>query len=289
MTAPIRVAVGVVAYRDPHSLGRLLDSVIGFDEVLVANVTADPEVDAVCRERDVTVLRIDGNVGYAAAVNRLADAVLSDRLLFTNDDVVLGTGAAEACRAVRGAVAVPRITDGQRIVRSVRAIPTVRAFLLEWVLLPDVGPRVGVVQKWRLPEHTERVQAATAAAVLCDVDVLRRVPLPEDYFLYWEELDWFWRLADDEVRVVYAPDLMVWRRGGRDEIGTSKWRLMGRNLVVLGRRRYGRRGAVVYFLITVLWLIRLSITDLLSAQRAQRWRARRAALWGAIDALRVHR
>jgi hypothetical protein len=170
--------------------------------------------------------------------------------------------------------------------RSLRALPTFPGLLLEWVLLPDAGPNLRVVQKWRRPSVPEEARAATAAAVLCDVPILRRHPLPEEYFLYWEEMEWFWDLSRNVIWFVYDPRLTVDRTGGASELGEDKWRLMGANLVRLGARRCGRAGAVAYALLAMLWMLRLVLTDALRSDRARRWRCRRAGLAGAFAQLR---
>lgn len=280
------VALGVVAYRDAAALGALLRSARGFDEVVVVNMTSDPEVTAVCTAYRAKEIPHDENLGYAAGVNMLAKAATADRLLFSNDDIVLATDLVDSCRAAQSPVTVPRITVRGAPARSLKALPTVPGLLLEWVLLPDSGPDVGVVQKWRRPRVPAKAQAATAAAVLCDVPLLRQHPLPEEYFLYWEEMEWFWDLSRHGITVVYDPRLSVERSGGASELGEEKWRLMGANLVRLGARRRGRAGAIIYTLLAVLWLLRLVLTDAPRSDRAPRWRCRRAGLAGAFSQLR---
>ena len=281
------VALGVVAYRDAATLAVLLRSARGFDQVLVVNMTSDPEVAAVCSACRSEEIPVKENLGYAAGVNLLAKAATADRLLFTNDDVVLSADLADTCRAASSLVTVPRIVAHGAPTRSLKALPTVPGLLLEWVLLPDTGPDVGLVQKWRRPRVTRKARAATAAAVLCDVAVLRRHPLPEEYFLYWEEMEWFWDLSRNGITVSYDPRLIVERAGGASELGEDKWRLMGANLVRLGARQRGRAGAIVYAALAVLWMLRLILTDAPRADRALRWRCRRAGLAGAFAQMKL--
>ena len=90
------VALGIVAYRDPDALRDVLASATGFDEVVVANVTADAGVRSVCVEAGVQELPIAANVGYAAAINRIAGTVSAE-----------GRASNSACRTTkRGPVAV---------------------------------------------------------------------------------------------------------------------------------------------------------------------------------------
>lgn len=280
------VALGVVAYHDGSSLDRLLGSAAGFDDVIVVNVEDDAEVAAVAQRHGARAIPLAGNPGYAAAVGVLVEACMHPFLLFCNDDVAFPAGAADRARAAArlGEVVAPRLVDDDGVtVGSVRALPTPLRLLLEWVLLPDDGPTTDLVQKWRRPTQVEAVDAVTAAAVLVDRDLLRRVPLPTEFVLYWEELSWFWRLRDQRVRVVMDPSLAVIRRGGRSELGEPKWRLLGANLVRLGQERYGVVGRLLYGLVGVVWLLRLAVTDSVRRDRRERWRARRAGLSGLVQ------
>lgn len=281
------VTLGVVAYHDPRSLDRLLASASGFDDVVVANVEGDGGVAAVCERHGARVVVVPGNPGYAAAVSRLAEQCRTRFLLFGNDDVRFPDGAADRARAAarRGGVVAPRLLeDDGSVMPSVRALPTPGRVLLELVVLPDDGPSSRRVQKWRRPETVEPVDAVTAAAVLVDVEVVRRHPLPTEYVMYWEEISWFWRLRDHGVPVVLDPSLEVLRSGGRGEMGPAKWRRMGANLVRLGAERYGLMGRLGYALLGTLWIARLFVTDLVRGDRRRRWAARRAALAGVLQA-----
>jgi GT2 family glycosyltransferase len=281
-----------VAFRDAAALDRLLTSAHGFDEVLVANVTVDPAVAEVCSRHGAREVPVPGNPGFAAGVGALAARATADHLLFCNDDVELLADTAEVARRVarpHGVVA-PALVDGDgRPTPSVHALPTPGRVLLELVALPDRGPaRVGI-HKWRRPTGPEPVPAVTAAAVLVDRQLLLEHPLPTEYFLYWEELSWFWALHDAGIRTILEPSLRVRRDGGRVEVGEAKWRLLGANLVRLGEERYGAVGRLGYGVLAVLWLGRLAMTDLLRGDRARRLQARRAGLAGVRHALGASR
>lgn len=286
------VSLGVVAYRDAPSLEVLLATATGFDEVLVANMSEDPAVAAACARAGAREVPVAGNPGFAAGVGALAAAATGDQLLFCNDDLELSTAPRErpgdvARRvALPGGVVLPRIVDDQRRpVSSVRALPTPCNLVREWVLLPDGGRPGRRVEKWRCPQQREPVKAGTAAAVLVDRQILLRHPLPVAYFLYWEELSWFWSLSDAGVPVELDPSFQVERHGGRSELGEAKWRLLGANLVRLGEERYGLAGRIGYAALAALWLGRLAATDLFSGERSVRWRARRAGFAGVRMAL----
>lgn len=268
MTDAVATCV-VVAFHRPEKLAALLprlrDPRI---EVVVVNVEDDRDVAAIAGD---LALALPGNPGYAAAVNAGAHRAGAPTVVFLNDDVDLG---ADAVLALAGAVSsgeadvvLPCIVDGEgRREPTIAALPSPASLFCEWFLLPDRPPaglrgRTVGVQKWRAPVVPERVDAASAAVVATSTALLRTHPLPEDYFLYWEESDWFWRLKTAGARVLYDPGVVVVHLGGRDDVRPAKSRLMARNAVRCVQRTQGRRAALLAWPVVVLWNLRLAVVD----------------------------
>lgn len=292
-----RVAYVVVAYHRPAPLRSLLARIAeAASEVVVVNVDDDPEIAEVARA--TTVVGLSGNPGYAAAVNLGTAACVSPIVVFMNDDVVCDPSAVDVLAgAIRAGadVALPQLVDGGgRPTPSIAALPGVRALLREWVALPD-RPVPGLVgrirvEKWRRPESAERVDAASAPVVAVRRALLDAHPLPEDYFLYWEESEWFFRLAEVGARVEYRPDAVVVHRGGREDVRPEKARLLARNAVRCVRRTRGRRAAAAAYPVVIAWWTRLLLVDGALALLGRRpWtavRARSAGLGAAVGAWR---
>ena len=285
----------MVAYHRSERLRALLEPLGDAQlEIVVVNVDEDPGVASVARS--CTVVNLPGNPGYAAAVNAGAMAARASIVVFMNDDV--------ACTAddvfeladtiVAGAdVALPRIVDAAGSPqRTIAALPGVGALLREWVALPD-APVPGLagrmrVEKWRLPERVERVEAASATVVAARRALLASCPLPEDYFLYWEESEWFFRLAQMNAVVEYQPRAVFVHRGGRADLRPDKARLLARNAVRCVRRTRGARDALVAYPVVVAWWTRLLIIDAMRALLGRgTWdsvAARRAGFIAAVGA-----
>lgn len=289
----------VVAFHRPGPLSGLLARVRDPRvEVVVVNVDDDPEVARIAGDAAVPLL---GNPGYAAAVNAGARIAHAPVVVFVNDDVELDAAAVLALAATVSSgeadVVLPRVVDAQgRREPSIASVPSPLALFREWFLLPDRPPAVlgghdlGV-QKWRAPVVPERVDAGAATVVATSTSLLRSVPLPEDYFLYWEESDWFWRLKAAGTRVLYDPRVVVRHTGGRDDVRPAKSGLLARNAVRCVRRTQGRGAAVVAWPVVVLWNLRLVAVDGLrrfagSETAAERLPARTAGLRAAVLAWR---
>jgi GT2 family glycosyltransferase len=163
-------------------------------------------------------------------------------------------------------VTVPQVVDAHGDVeRTIAAIPTPTTLAREWMLLPDRPVRAleghVAVEKWRLPSAPERVDAAAAVAVAARRSTLMRTPLPEDYFLYWEESEWFWHLRELDVVVQYRPDVRCRHDGGRDDVRPEKSSLLARNAVRCVRRTQGRGAAMAALVVVIAWNLRLVAVD----------------------------
>lgn len=292
MTTP-SVSYLVVAFHRPVALASLLRSASGEGiEVIVVNVEADVEVTRVTDAAGSRRVDLDSNVGYAAAVNAGVAVAQADVVVFSNDDLSATAADIAALAAVvrLGAVgvAVPAISDREgRHELSIAALPTVGALAREWMCLPDhpVPFLQGVVPvaKWRSPEVPTVISAATAAFVATTRELLIAEPLPEAYFLYWEESEWFWRLARRSVTVEYRPEIVVTHVGGRDDVRPDKARLLARNAVRCVRRTQGRWRAALAVPVVIAWNLRLVLVALV---RRRYVGARFAGLASACTSIR---
>lgn len=289
----------VVAFHRPEPLSGLLHRLRHPRiEVVVVNVDDDREVHRVAGDLAVP---LHGNPGYAAAVNagvRLAHAPV---VVFLNDDVEADASGVLALAATVSAgeadVVLPCVVDADdRREPTIAAVPGPLALFREWVLLPDQPPALlrghslGI-QKWRSPVAPERVDAGAATVVATSTSLLRSFPLPEDYFLYWEESDWFWRLKAAGIRVLYDPRVVVRHAGGRDDVRPAKSALLARNAVRCVRRTEGRAAAVLAWPVVILWNLRLVAVDGIrrlagSPGAAERLPARTTGLRAAVLAWR---
>jgi len=239
---------------------------------------------------------LEGNPGFAAAVNCGAEAASQDVLVFMNDDLSLEASAilnmANLARDL-DAVVVPAVRGADGCDEpSLFALPTPRTLLLEWALMPDRRPSWllwPALEKWRRPDVLSRVQAAAATTVACPKHLLEVEPMPTDYFLYWEEAEWFWHLREAGVDVWFDPSTVVQHAGGRSDVRSQKSVLLARNAVRCVRRTQGRRAALLAWPVVILWNLRLVTLAAvrLGAARgsSNHLRSRLAGLGAAIVAL----
>lgn len=268
--SPEAATLLIVSYHKPDQLARLLESCSedALITTLVVNVEADPAVDEVAERHRANLIRLDGNPGYGAAINVGMQAVTTDVVIFSNDDVYCHQGTLRGLVDIvaRGLadVAAPQVRDANgQTIRTIQAIPGFLAFIAEWLLLPDRPLRWMEhwlrVQKWRLPDERQVVQAVSAVLLATRADLLREIQVPDDYFMYFEESEWFLRLARAGRKTLYCPDLTITHEGGRGLVNEFKSSLQASNATLFMRRRYGAAALAAYPLV-VMWQARLLAT-----------------------------
>ena len=264
----------VVAYHRPLEVERLVRGLTDPRiQVIIVNVENDPRVRRVQCDR---VVPAGSNIGYAAAVNRGVAASGSSVVVFMNDDVVASAKdvwwLAERVLAGKVDVAVPLVTgkDGQLELGNRAPLGLAKRMLLKGMPVPS-GPMT--------------VDAAWAPMVAVRTELIRMIPMPEDYFLYWEEFDWFYRLRTAGARIEVNPLVRIRHLGGPDGVRPEKSRLLARNAIRCVSHTRGRSAAVRAWPVVLGWQLQLLAGSLLS-RRGSTARAHAAGVWAAVGSWR---
>lgn len=286
------VGLVVVAYHRPDCLRSLLQSVAeDIDEIVVVNVEADSDVAMVARHHQAVVVDI-ANVGFGGGVNSGTAVLESEIAVVANDDVRFFPGAVSALVEVveaRGGVAAPRVlAPGGSAQHTVAANVSLWSLTLEWMLLPDKPPawwRGSAVHKWRRPTDLEAVPGVAAVVVAAPRSLFVDQPVPEQYFMYWEDREWFTRLAAHGETVWFQPAAVVEHVGGRDTVRPDKQRLLVRNAVRAVRRTRGRLAAAAAVPVVIGWQTRGVLTAGAACIRRRDLDVVRARYAGLVAAL----
>jgi N-acetylglucosaminyl-diphospho-decaprenol L-rhamnosyltransferase len=188
--------------------------------VVVDNASSDGSLEALAaRDAAVTLLPTGANLGYGRAANRGVARCAAEFVLVCNPDLVVGPEAVKVLLAELDthpevAAVGPRILDAAGAVYpSARAFPSYRdaaGHALLGLFLPDNA----FSRRYRLaaadPAEEREVDWVSGAFVM-----VRRVAFDsvggfdEGYFMYVEDLDLCWRLAQAGWSVRYAPQASV--------------------------------------------------------------------------------
>ena len=278
-TGGTTVSCVIVAFHRPESLTALVAAIRHPQiDMIVVNVEADPEIAAIA---GATVVDVANNVGYAAAVNLGATRAKSDVTVFMNDDME-ATSREVLCLAESVGRSDVRVSVPMVLRPAGEVEPTVRRLSGAWAYATDPMFQ----RHWRPPSTSTRIEAAGATMVCAPTTLLRDEPLPEDYFLYFEEIEWFYRLHRRGVTVTYEPDVRVVHLGGYAEVRSDKARLLATNAVRCVRRTRGTLAAVRAWPVVVGWNLALCLVASLTPTRRRELAARRAGLSAALRAWR---
>jgi GT2 family glycosyltransferase len=268
------VSCVVVAYHRPQEVERLVRALTDPRiEVVVVNVENDARVRRVQCDHMVPTAT---NIGYGAAVNRGAAVSTTGIVVYMNDDVTASASdvlrLAERVRNGEADVVVPLVerADGQLELGNRAPLGLAKRMLLKGMPVPS---------------QPVAIDAAWAPMVGVRTELVRSVPMPEGYFLYWEEFDWFYRLRECGARVELNPLVRIGHSGGPQDVRPEKSRLLARNAVRCVSGTRGRGAAFRAWPIVVLWQLQL-LAGSLVAGRGPSVRAHAAGVRAAVGSWR---
>jgi GT2 family glycosyltransferase len=256
--------------------------------VVVDNGSRPAERDALAaaaaaRDR-VDVIRLPVNRGFAAAVNVGLEAVFARDVaaaLVVNDDAELEPGTLAALRAHAerdpgAGIIAPIVLDadtGEEVSRGERVV-------LPLVCLPRRWLRV---RGWAIAPY--EVSGVLGVAFLITRECFAQVgPLSEEFFAYYEEVEYWLRARAAGVRLVVVPAARVRHAGFRGfAAGFSPIAayLKARNLPLLMRRR---RAVASWLAFVPTYASLLAASLAVYAARGQ-WDVVRALVRGVADGL----
>jgi GT2 family glycosyltransferase len=239
------VAVIVLLYNSGDVVARCLDALAGtryraMDVVVVDNGSTDGCArQASEHPLGPTVLRLGANLGWSGGNNAGIGHALcrgAEYVMLLNPDVVVTPDWLDAAVAAMEADTTIGILDYEGLDHPIDEHP------------PEPGAEgvgTGAVRD---------VEGAIGAALLARSSAVRRMgPLDDDYFLYFEDVDWSWRALDAGYRVVRL-DHALWHES---EGSSSESRMLLRSWLSMRNsirvRVKLRRGS------TLRWIIDLAI------------------------------
>jgi hypothetical protein len=214
------ISVVVVTYNALPWLERCLESVSGYETIVVDHGSTDGTVELV-RERFPDVRLVEqANLGLAAGWSRGIESTSGRFVLLLNADAWIApdavgalVGYAEEHAGV--AIVAPKLLnpDGS-LQRSVRGFPTLWRLATEYWFLRKVAPRSRALNAFYAGDfdhgETRDVDWVMGAALLVRREAIDAVGPPDSaFFLFSEETDWCYRFRQAGWTVVFHPDAHV--------------------------------------------------------------------------------
>lgn len=234
---PLKLSIIIIHYNTSGDLERCLDSIDAcpplceYRVLVVDNASSDPGLEPLrTRHAGVQWIMNTQNAGYSRGVNQGLQAQSAEYSLILNPDIVVQPRAID--RLLERADANPRAgilgpqllnTDGS-IQDSCRRFYTFTTLLMRRTPLGKVirnHKSVGDHLMQDFDHLSERpVDWVLGGCMLVRRDAVDRVgKMDERFFLYFEDVDWCWRMGRGGYDVLYVPDARFEHRHRRESAG----------------------------------------------------------------------
>ena len=211
----------------------------------------------------VSILRLDRNYGFAGGMNRGVDAANTEFVLLLNNDVVLAPDAVvEMRRVIDLGEDVVGVAPKILFESSPNVIDAIGNLINPQGLAYNMG--IGQLDIGQY-DRVERSFGACFAATLLRRKAFRPGlvgPLDERFFMYYEDVDWYFRAVVLGFRFLTAPSAVVYHAHSlttRELPYSFKYRLTMRNLLWTVVRNFSGRRARRAYLRIALGLVRNAV------------------------------
>ncbi len=230
----MKLAIVIIHYNTSGDLERCLESLAanppGAEHrvVVVDNASNDDGLADVHRRfPDCTWIFNTENTGYARGCNQGMAAVDAEYTLVLNPDVVALPGSLEALlafadRHARAGIVGPQLLNEDGSIQdSCRRFYTFRTLLLRRTFFGKIFPDSETVRRHLMKDFDHRsarpVDWILGGCLLARRDAVARTgAMDERFFLYFEDVDWCYRMWQGGFEVVYTPDARFVHRHRRD-------------------------------------------------------------------------
>lgn len=261
----MKLSIVIVNYNTSVDLDRCLESIERCPPrwehavVVVDNASSDPELPEIRRRHPgVRWIANSRNEGYSRGANIGMSAVDAEYHLVLNPDIVVLPGSLDALvdfadRTPKAGIVGPQLLNEDGTVQdSCRRFYTLLTLLLRRTFLGKVWRDSAEVDR-HLMRDFDHASARPVDWVLGGCMLVRRRalertgPMDERFFLYFEDVDWCYRMWQAGWDVMYAPDARFVHRHRRDSSGGVLKKSFWFHLVSL-ISFYEKWGMVVYLI-----------------------------------------
>ena len=260
------VSVVVVAWNALPWLEQCLESVSGYETIVVDHGSTDGSQELVSKRFPDARLVEQANVGMGAGNNAGMRVARGRYFFLLNPDAWVTGNAIEKLVAFAdahpgAAVVGPRLVnpDGS-LQRSARAFPTVWRLATEYLFIRKLAPRSRLLNPLYRGDfaHDEacEVDWVVGAALLVRREAADAVGLfDEDFFMFSEETDWMFRFRQAGWSIWFYPDAEVVHVGGASHGGRMYVENLRGHLRFQAKHRGAREAERARLLL--LWSLRL--------------------------------
>ena len=230
----MKLAVVIVHYNSSADLDRCLESLTAcaprapHQVIIVDNASSDAGLEAVHRRYpDFTWVFNSENSGYSRGCNLGMSQAEAEYYLVLNPDIVVQPGALDnllefADHQPRAGMVGPQLLNEDGSIQdSCRRFYNFKTLLLRRTFLGKVFPDSRTVRLHLMQDFDHRssrpVDWVLGGCLLVRRSAMDRTgPMDERFFLYFEDVDWCYRMWQAGFEVLYTPDARFVHRHRRD-------------------------------------------------------------------------
>lgn len=228
----MKLSVVIVSFNTKELLKKCLESIKGsglkasdYEVIVVDNASQDGSVEMVKEEfPEVKLIVNQENLGFAKANNQALKQVYGEYCLLLNSDTQVKPGALEKLvefaekHPEAGVIGARLLNPDGSIQPSVYHLPTIWRAILEYWLGME-----GEYEKYAVTgTNPVSVEAVTFACALIPKITIEKIGLlDERYFMYFEDLDYCWRVRQAWLKVYYLSTAEVNHYHGASGKGSS--------------------------------------------------------------------
>lgn len=230
----MKLAIVIIHYNSSADLDRCLESLVAYapsvehEVFIVDNQSQDEGLAAVHqRYRQYRWIFSEENLGYSRGANLGMNQVEADYYLILNPDIVAQPGALDnllefAERSPRAGIIGPQLLNEDLTIQdSCRRFYTLRTLLLRRTILGKIFPDSETVRRHLMADFDHRSSRPVdwvlgGCMLVRRAAMLRTGPMDERFFLYFEDVDWCYRMWQAGYEVVYTPESRFIHRHRRE-------------------------------------------------------------------------
>ncbi len=232
----IDLSICIVNWNTGALLSRCVESIlsnvrdISYEIFVIDNKSSDNSIE-MCISRfaqdpHLRFLPQSANLGFAAGNNIALKQASGRYVVLLNPDTIVKPGSFETvvkfmdANPSCGVVGPKLLNEDGSIQRSVGNFPDLAAIFWEATRLRIVFPKVKMFSSFKRfdldYDKLQEVDQPSGACLFVRREAIQQVGLlDEGYFMYYEDLDWCYRIKHAGWRIYYLPDAEVVHLGGQ--------------------------------------------------------------------------
>jgi len=259
------LSIIIVTHNSGDCIGDCLASLVenppscGFETIIIDNASRDDTLSRIGEiTADARVVANTSNRGYSRGVNQGIGLSTGRMILVLNPDIIVGPGSIDILMDFmrenpKAGMAGSKLVDSDgKAQYSCRSFYTVRALFLRRTFLGKLFPRARALREHLLMDYdhrqTREVDWILGACMMVRRETIEKIGMMDErFFLYFEDVDWCYRMKQHGWKVFYVPEstmIHLYRRASAGSIFNKPFLIHLLSLF----RYYEKWNRVFYFL-----------------------------------------